>query len=85
MPNVSDHEKLPVSAEGVQSDALQESAQAAEERRAMQAPNRAEIWSRSQQPRERAMSGPRFEQTIMEWQVRLAISCAKLELGFQRA
>ena len=35
----------------------------------MQAPNRENPWSRSQQPRDRAMSGPRFEQTIMEYQV----------------
>lgn len=41
----------------------------AERRRVMQAPNRKEVWSRSQQPRELAMSGPRFEQTIMEYQV----------------
>jgi len=41
----------------------------AERRRQLQAPNRKEVWSRSQQPREVAMSGPRFEQTIMELQV----------------
>jgi hypothetical protein len=35
----------------------------------MQSPNRKGIWSRSQQPRERAMVGPRFEQTIMADQV----------------
>ncbi|KAK0621425.1 NADH:ubiquinone oxidoreductase 18.4kD subunit [Bombardia bombarda] len=28
-----------------------------------QAPNRAEVWSRSQKPRSQAMTGPRFEQT----------------------
>ncbi|KAK3313507.1 zinc-finger domain-containing protein [Apodospora peruviana] len=28
-----------------------------------QAPNRSEIWSRSQRPRSQAMTGPRFEQT----------------------
>ncbi|TPX14344.1 uncharacterized protein E0L32_005540 [Thyridium curvatum] len=28
-----------------------------------QAPNRAGIWARSQQPRDKAMTGPRFEQT----------------------
>jgi NADH dehydrogenase (ubiquinone) Fe-S protein 6 len=38
----------------------------------MQAPNRQGIWSRSQAPREKAMVGPRFEQTIMEDQVRTA-------------
>jgi NADH dehydrogenase (ubiquinone) Fe-S protein 6 len=36
-----------------------------------QSPNRAEVWSRSQQPRAAAMSGPRFEQTDFELQVRL--------------
>ncbi|KAK4252114.1 hypothetical protein C7999DRAFT_27356 [Corynascus novoguineensis] len=33
-----------------------------------QAPNRAEIWSRSQRPRAEAMTGPRFEQTDFELQ-----------------
>jgi hypothetical protein len=36
---------------------------------AEQAPNRAEIWSRSQRPRAVAMTGPRFEQTDFELQV----------------
>lgn len=49
--------------------ALQESPEDAEERRVMQAPNRATIWSRSQRSRSEAMVGPRFEQTIMEYQV----------------
>ncbi|KAL2188480.1 hypothetical protein L209DRAFT_751436 [Thermothelomyces heterothallicus CBS 203.75] len=35
-----------------------------------QAPNRAEIWSRSQRPRAQAMTGPRFEQTDFELQPR---------------
>lgn len=35
-----------------------------------QAPNRKEIWSRSQRPRSEAMTGPRFEQTDFELQVR---------------
>lgn len=34
-----------------------------------QAPNRAEIWSRSQKSRAEAMVGPRFEQTDFELQV----------------
>ena len=46
-----------------------ESTKDAEKQRTMQAPNRAKVWSRSQAPRELAMSGPRFEQTIMEYQV----------------
>ncbi|KAI1917925.1 hypothetical protein LOZ61_000039 [Ophidiomyces ophidiicola] len=36
----------------------------------MQAPNREVTWAKSQQPREAAMSGPRFEQTTMEYQPR---------------
>jgi len=43
----------------------------AEELRVAQAPNRKTTWSTSQQPRERAMVGPRFEQTTMADQVRL--------------
>lgn len=35
-----------------------------------QAPNRKEIWSRSQRPRNVAMTGPRFEQTDFDLQVR---------------
>ncbi|KAI0971628.1 hypothetical protein F4678DRAFT_431354 [Xylaria arbuscula] len=38
------------------------------ERGLRQAPNRTEIWSRSQQPRAKAMSGPRFEQTDFDLQ-----------------
>lgn len=34
-----------------------------------QAPNRKEIWSRSQRPRQEAMTGPRFEQTDFDLQV----------------
>ncbi|KAK1751781.1 lactobacillus shifted protein-like protein [Echria macrotheca] len=33
-----------------------------------QAPNRAEVWSRSQRPRAEAMTGPRFEQTDFDLQ-----------------
>ncbi|KAI1078417.1 zinc-finger domain-containing protein [Whalleya microplaca] len=39
-----------------------------EERGISQAPNRKEIWSRSQRPRAAAMSGPRFEQTDFDLQ-----------------
>lgn len=35
-----------------------------------QAPNRVEVWSRNQKPRATAMTGPRFEQTDFEVQVR---------------
>lgn len=41
-----------------------------EERGLSQAPNRKEIWSRSQRPRAAAMQGPRFEQTDFSLQVR---------------
>lgn len=60
---------MPTSAEGSQREALQESPEQGEELRVSQAPNRKGIWSRSQQPREKAMVGPRFEQTIMADQV----------------
>ncbi|KAI6246745.1 Lactobacillus shifted protein [Erysiphe necator] len=33
-----------------------------------QAPNRVGVWSKSQNPRSKAMSGPRFEQTLIEIQ-----------------
>ncbi|KAE8383759.1 zinc-finger domain-containing protein [Aspergillus bertholletiae] len=41
---------------------------AAERSVQLQAPNRARTWAASQQPREKAMTGPRFEQTDMELQ-----------------
>lgn len=58
------------SSEGSFDKALQESVEDGERRRTMQAPNREGVWSRSQKPRAEAMIGPRFEQTIMEDQVR---------------
>lgn len=67
--NVSDSNAVPISAMGLRDAPLQELPEDSEKQRQMQAPNRSEPWSRSQQPRERAMSGPRFEQTIMEYQV----------------
>lgn len=66
--NVSDTNAVPVET-GLRDEPLQEMPEDSEKQRQMQAPNRAEPWSRSQMPRERAMSGPRFEQTIMEYQV----------------
>lgn len=47
----------------------QEDPVVAEAIRSLQAPNRATTWAASQKPREEAMTGPRFEQTIMETQV----------------
>ena len=69
--NVSESNAVPISPLGMRDSdrPLQEMPENSEHQRAMQAPNRKEPWSRSQQPRERAMSGPRFEQTIMEYQV----------------
>ena len=69
--NVSDSNAVPISPQGMRDSdrPLQEMPEDSERQRVMQAPNRKEPWSRSQQPRERAMSGPRFEQTIMEYQV----------------
>jgi NADH dehydrogenase (ubiquinone) Fe-S protein 6 len=67
--NVSETNAVPTSSEGSFDKVLVESVEAAEKMRTMQAPNRKGIWSRSQQPREKAMVGPRFEQTIMEDQV----------------
>jgi NADH dehydrogenase (ubiquinone) Fe-S protein 6 len=68
-PNVSKTNEVGVTAWGAQDGVLQESAQEGERQRQLQAPNRATIWSRTQQPRDRAMTGPRFEQTIIEYQV----------------
>jgi NADH dehydrogenase (ubiquinone) Fe-S protein 6 len=69
VPNVSKTNELAIES-AHKDEALQESTGDAEKRRVMQAPNRASVWSRSQNPRAKAMTGPRFEQTIMEAQVR---------------
>jgi hypothetical protein len=66
---VSATNEVPVSKQGIEDGYMVESVEAGEKQRQMQAPNRQATWSRSQQPRHRAMSGPRFEQTIMEYQV----------------
>ena len=68
-PNVSRTNEKGVTAFGAHDGVLQESAAEGERQRQLQAPNRSNIWSRSQQPRDRAMTGPRFEQTIIEHQV----------------
>lgn len=68
--NVSDTNATPVSAMGLRDAPFQEMPEDSERQRQMQAPNRKGAWSRSQEPRERAMSGPRFEQTLMDFQVR---------------
>ncbi len=69
-PNVSKTNETGVTAFGAHDGRLVESAEEGERQRQLQAPNRKGIWSRSQQPRDRAMTGPRFEQTIIEHQVR---------------
>ena len=69
VPNVSETNAVPTSTGGKQDALLQEDPDVAEQRRIMQAPNRHNVWSRSQERREVAMRGPRFEQTIMELQV----------------
>ncbi|EOD51235.1 nadh-ubiquinone oxidoreductase [Neofusicoccum parvum] len=69
-PNVSATNAVPTSSGGSSDQALQESVAEAEAMRTAQAPNRSAVWSRSQNPRERAMAGPRFEQTIMADQPR---------------
>lgn len=69
VPNVSETNAVPSSTWGQQDALLQEDPEAAEQQRQMQAPNRQNVWSRSQERREVAMRGPRFEQTIMELQV----------------
>ena len=74
IPNVSETNAVPLDPMGGRDEPLQESPQQAERLRQSQAPNRATTWSRSQRPREEAMTGPRFERTIMEHQVRLFVT-----------
>lgn len=73
-PNVSETNAVPTDAMGSWDGSLQEDPAVAERIRSMQAPNRAGTWSASQQPREKAMVGPRFEQTIMQTQVRSCLN-----------
>ncbi|KAI9720347.1 MAG: hypothetical protein M1828_005731 [Chrysothrix sp. TS-e1954] len=69
-PNVSETNAMPTSSTGSFDRTLQEDPQEAEQKRVMQAPNRAETWAAHQRPRSEAMVGPRFEQAIMEDQPR---------------
>ena len=73
---VSETNRLPSSSTGSHDNALYEDPDEGEKKRVMQAPNREGVWSRSQQPRAKAMVGPRFEQTIMEDQV-----CCRSAMG----
>jgi NADH dehydrogenase (ubiquinone) Fe-S protein 6 len=68
VPNVSKTNETPMKTPH-QDDPISETVGHAEKLRTIQAPNRVGVWSRSQNPRAKAMSGPRFEQTIMELQV----------------
>lgn len=68
-PNVSETNAVPTDSIGRWDGTLQEDPVKAEGIRSLQAPNRANTWAASQQPRSEAMVGPRFEQTIMETQV----------------
>ncbi|KZM19075.1 uncharacterized protein EKO05_0010212 [Ascochyta rabiei] len=70
VPTISKTNATATSSEGSFDKVLQESVEQGEKLRKQQAPNRQGIWSRSQQPREVAMSGPRFEQSIIEDQPR---------------
>ena len=70
-PQVSETNVTPTDAMGGKDGALQESTQHAIHVLENQAPNRKTTWAQSQQERAVAMSGPRFEQTIMEYQVRM--------------
>ncbi|KAF3897375.1 Lactobacillus shifted protein [Trichophyton interdigitale] len=47
---------------------MQETVEQAQKQLSMQAPNRATTWAKSQQERSKAMAGPRFEQTIIDFQ-----------------
>ncbi|KAJ5182432.1 Zinc finger CHCC-type [Penicillium capsulatum] len=69
-PNVSGTNAVPTDSVGRDDGVLQEDPAVGERLRGLQAPNRASTWAASQQPREQAMTGPRFEQTIMEAQPR---------------
>ena len=68
-PNVSETNAVPVEALSKMDNSFREDPAVGERIRSLQAPNRPTTWAASQQPREKAMTGPRFEQTIMETQV----------------
>lgn len=67
--SLSNANATPVDAMGGRDAPLQETYEEAVKNVENQAPNRTATWAVSQQPRSDAMSGPRFEQTIMEMQV----------------
>ena len=67
---MSETNATPVDAMGAWDQPLQEAPGHSREVLEQQAPNRKTTWARSQQDRAIAMTGPRFEQTMMEYQVR---------------
>lgn len=69
----------PVESHGFQNEPIVETSEEAREIISTQAPNRATTWARSQEVRANAMSGPRFEQTLMQTQVCL-LNTPKLSL-----
>lgn len=73
--NISASNAVPSDSMDAWGKPLQEDPEVGERYRQLQAPNRATTWAKSQQPRELAMSGPRFEQTIMEYQVSILCKC----------
>lgn len=77
--NVPETNSAPIDKLAVMENTYVENPALGEQIRSMQAPNRSTTWAASQQPREKAMTGPRFEQTIMETQVCRAIPRSKLE------
>jgi NADH dehydrogenase (ubiquinone) Fe-S protein 6 len=67
--SISETNAVPVDSMGGQDASIQESVEAATKQLQRQAPNRDRPWAKGQQERSAAMTGPRFEQTMMEWQV----------------
>ena len=66
--NATETNAIPTSPTHGQDRALVEDPVEGEQMRVQQAPNRLQTWSRSQRPRSDAMTGPRFEQMIVETQ-----------------
>ncbi|KAJ5398253.1 Zinc finger CHCC-type [Penicillium cosmopolitanum] len=68
VPRLASTSNVPTDTMSAWDGSLSEDPVVAERIRTMQAPNRSSTWAASQQPREEAMVGPRFEQTIMQTQ-----------------
>jgi NADH dehydrogenase (ubiquinone) Fe-S protein 6 len=65
-PNPGPETKAPA----VTTDEAPQVTPGAVQKEVLQAPNRSGVWSRNQRPRSEAMTGPRFEQTDFDLQVR---------------